>query len=205
MRRGWKSLSPEARKLVMEFVKSQRCGDDYVNAGGMPDKYYTQFGKVLECVFSPYMLLFHLPVLTVIESRGKDDVYGRFFRFISDELWMKRPSSISYNDDEVMMTNAVCCILCMQHQTGNRVDAGLVRWLKERQDESGGFLASEVAPVPDLLSTGVALFTLRLLGESFCDPAEFIDAHWLDNGGFAPTVMDDYSDVEYVFYGLLSL
>ena len=33
----------------------------------------------------------------------------------------------------------------------------------------------------------------------------FVQAHWLESGGFAPTLLDDYSDVEYVFYGLLAL
>ena len=58
---------------------------------------------------------------------------------------------------------------------------------------------------PDLLSTAVALFTLRLVGAEARDASDFIHAHWLDNGGFAPTIFDDYSDVEYVFYGILAL
>jgi hypothetical protein len=56
-----------------------------------------------------------------------------------------------------------------------------------------------------MLSTAVALFTLRLIGAEFRDATQFIQAHWLYNGGFAPTLLDDYSDVEYVFYGLLAL
>ena len=75
----------------------------------------------------------------------------------------------------------------------------------EQEMKTGGFYASEAAPIPDLLSTAVALFTLRLIGAEFKDATQFIQAHWLDNGGFAPTLLDDYSDVEYVFYGLLAL
>ena len=81
----------------------------------------------------------------------------------------------------------------------------MVSWLKDRQDETGGFYASEVAPVPDLLSTAVALFTLRLIGKHPLSASRFIEAHWLDMGSFAPTLLDDYSDVEYLFYGLLAL
>jgi hypothetical protein len=80
-----------------------------------------------------------------------------------------------------------------------------VDWLQQRQDETGGFYASEQAPIPDLLSTAVGLFTLRLIGKEVKDATPFIEAHWLDNGGFAPTIYDEYSDVEYVFYGLLAL
>ena len=102
-------------------------------------------------------------------------------------------------------TNAVCCMLSMQHQIGQPTDNALVEWLKARQDVSGGFYASEVAPVPDLLTTAVGLFTMSLIGEKAGDATDFINAHWLDNGGFAPTILDEYSDVEYVFYGLLAL
>jgi hypothetical protein len=73
-----------------------------------------------------------------------------------------------------------------------------------------------VALVPDILSTAVALFTLRLIGKATGrraksgnerpkSAARFIEAHWLDMGSFAPTLLDEYSDVEYLFYGLLAL
>lgn len=102
-------------------------------------------------------------------------------------------------------TNALCCLLAMQHQTGTLLDVTQVHTLQQRQDDTGGFRATEQAPIPDLLSTAVALFTLRLVGAKASDATPFVQAHWLDNGGFAPTLYDDYSDVEYVFYGLLAL
>jgi len=34
---------------------------------------------------------------------------------------------------------------------------------------------------------------------------DFIDAHWLPSGGFSATLIDETSDVEYTFYGLLAL
>ena len=93
----------------------------------------------------------------------------------------------------------------MQYQTDIQPDPNLLSWLQSRQDDTGGFHAADEAPIPDLLSTAVALFTLRLVGTEPRDASDFIRAHWLDNGGFAPTILDDYSDVEYVFYGLLAL
>ena len=88
---------------------------------------------------------------------------------------------------------------------GYKSNMDYVKWLLQRQDETGGFYASEQAPIPDLLSTAVALFTLHLIGVKAKNATQFIQAHLLDNGGFAPTLYDDYSDVEYVFYGLLAL
>lgn len=205
LRRGWKKLSPEAQTLVRLFVQSQETDGKYLNAGGKTDEYYTQFGKVLEAVFSPLRIV-SLPMagLIVRESMSQDTVYGTFFRFIRDEIRLRRPESVQVEVPDMCTTNAVCCILAMKYQTGEMIDRQLVEWLLERQDETGGFYSSDVAPVPDILTTAVALFTLRLIGEHPRNASEFIEAHWMENGGFTPTILDDYSDVEYMFYGLLA-
>jgi len=198
-------MTPEAQQTVQAFVASQKTANGYMNAGGHEDAYYGQFGEVLEAVFTPSKLLRMKIHLTVQESRNKDTIYGRFFDFLEQEMKMTRPKEIEANVPKVMTTNAVCCILAMQYQMGMQLDTAHVEWLQQRQDKTGGFYTSEAALIPDLLSTAVALFTLRLIGAEFKDATQFIQAHWLDNGGFAPTLLDDYSDVEYVFYGLLAL
>ena len=202
-------MTPEAQQAVRAFVASQRTDGGYINAGGREDAYYSQFGRVLEAVFSPHRLL-GMPIsLTVQESRHKDTIYGQFFDFLEDELHINHHKAdnvqCSMFNVQRSTVNAVCCLLSMQHQTGAATDPSLLSWLQARQDETGGFHATDEAPVPDLLSTAVALFTLRLVGAEARDASDFIHAHWLDNGGFAPTILDDYSDVEYVFYALLAL
>ena len=209
-------MTPEAQQAVKSFVASQKTAHGYMNAGGHEDAYYKQFGEVLEAVFAPFKL-FHTKInLMVQESRHQDTVYGRFFDFIESEVrskgqgaWSKGQGAWSKGQDvrgeKAETTNAACCVLAMQHQMGQKLDAACVDWLQQRQDETGGFYASEQAPIPDLLSTAVGLFTLRLIGKEVKDATPFIEAHWLDNGGFAPTIYDEYSDVEYVFYGLLAL
>ena len=198
-------MTPEAQRAVQTFVASQKTAHGYMNAGGHEDAYYQQFGEVLEAVFTPRKLLTTNIRLTVQESRHKDTIYGRFFDFLNDEMTWSKGQGAWSTGQEVMTTNAVCCVLAMQHQMGQKHDDACVEWLQKRQDETGGFYASEQAPIPDLLSTAVALFTLRLLKIHVKDATPFIQAHGLDNGGFAPTLYDDYSDVEYVFYGLLAL
>ena len=213
LRCGWQRMTPESQQALQAFVASQKTAGGYVNAGGREDAYYTQFGRVLEAVFS-LRRLYRVPVrLTVQESRHRDTVYGRFFRLLDSSesfdssKFMVHSSELGgeMDDGRVMTTNAVCCLLAMQHQTGRQPDSALVRWLSQRQDATGGFYASDASPIPDLLSTAVSLFTLRLIGADAADASDFIRAHWLDSGGFAPTLYDDYSDVEYVFYGLLAL
>jgi len=212
LRKGWKRLNKDAQQQVKQYLLSQRRANGYLNAGGQVDAYYTQFGKVLEAVQSPIKVLW-LPKkpLVVKESMGRDTIYGQFFAFLSGEKYIVPQTS----DIKHLTSTAACCLLAMQYQMGEVLDSSLISWLKERQDETGGFRASEVAPVPDLLSTAVALFTLRLIGERQRvgasagmrpqSAARFIEAHWLDMGNFAPTVLDEYSDVEYLFYGLLAL
>lgn len=206
LRKGWTGLTPEAQHLVRRFVRSQERNGSYLNAGGAVDDYYTQFGKLLEAVFSPWKIL-ALPRrgLMVKESMMKETVYGAFFRFIADEMKLVTPKEYNVPLPEQLSTNAVCCLLAMKYQSMGSCDQQLVEWLKARQDESGGFYSSEVAPMPDMLSTAVALFTLRLIGEKPHKASDFIDAHWMENGGFSPTIYDEYSDVEYMFYGLLAL
>lgn len=202
LRKGWKRLNKDAQQQVRQYLLSQRRAEGYLNAGGQVDAYYTQFGKVLEAVMSPIKVLW-LPKkpLVVKESMGRDTIYGQFFAFLSGDSYMIPQTS----DLRHQTSTAACCVLAMQYQTGEALDTTLVSWLKERQDETGGFFASEVAPVPDLLSTAVAVFTLRIIGERPRSAARFIEAHWLDMGSFAPTLLDEYSDVEYLFYGLLAL
>lgn len=202
-------MTPETATALQSFVASQQAVDGYMNAGGHVDAYYTQFGRVLETVFSPRKLL-HTPIrLTVQFSRHQETVYGRFFDFLEQELTfgMKRRNEEvkTLEMPRVMTTNTVCCLIAMQYQMDKELDEAHVEWLCQRQHPSGGFYASDLAPIPDLLSTAVALFTLRLIGVKVIDASDFIQVHWLDSGGFAPTIYDDYSDVEYVFYGLLAL
>ena len=215
LRRGWKRITPDAQRAVQAFVASQKTGCGFMNAGGCEDAYYKQFGEVLEAVFSPLRLLGMRisldlqPSLSAQDGRQKDTIYERFFRFLEAEKQIiggrSALKALLTNLPPARTTNAACCILAMQYQTRSLPDPDLLVWLHERQDESGGFRATDQAPIPDLLSTAVALFTLRLLGAEFKDASDFIRAHWLDNGGFAPTIFDNYSDVEYVFYGLLAL
>lgn len=207
LRRGYKRMTPAARMATRRFVRSQKTDCGYLNAGGKTDPYYKQFGRVLEMTFSPYKTLWRKIDLTVQESRNKNNLYGMFFYFLENELYRRDdlPRHITAELPRIRTTNAVCCLLAMKHQTGEKLDEELVEWLLDRQDETGGFYASELAPIPDLLSTAVALFTLRLIGRKTRDAREFVEAHWLEDGKFTPTILDDYSDVEYVFYGLMAL
>ena len=101
--------------------------------------------------------------------------------------------------------NATAAALCVRGQLGGYKINEDVEYLCNLQDKSGGFFAAAQSPVPDLLSTATALFALSCYRKApLVDPCAFIEAHWLDSGGFAPTLFEDKSDVEYTFYGVLA-
>jgi prenyltransferase beta subunit len=103
-------------------------------------------------------------------------------------------------------TNATVAALAIIGQLAGYKHNEDVEYLRELQGSSGGFGAAKDAPVPDILSTATSLFMLKCYGVPPKYAAgNFIEAHWLDNGGFSATLSEDSSDVEYTFYGLLAL
>lgn len=103
-------------------------------------------------------------------------------------------------------TNATAAALMVTGQSEGYSLTRDVEWLRDEQKPSGGWCAEQNTPLPDLLSTATALFTLHCYGiKPRYLATDFIEGHWLDNGGFAATLLEDESDVEYLFYGLLAL
>jgi prenyltransferase beta subunit len=84
-----------------------------------------------------------------------------------------------------------------------------VDWLLRQCLPEGGFLAVPGAPIPDLLSTAVALHALSNNADAIEKVRErcldFIDSLWSAAGGFHGNWTDDTLDPEYTYYGLLAL
>lgn len=82
-------------------------------------------------------------------------------------------------------------------------------WLLGCIHEQGGFTPFPGAPMPDLLSTGVALHALDGMQAPLDGIREgcldFVDTLWTAEGGFFGTWDDDVLDLEYTYYGLLAL
>lgn len=107
---------------------------------------------------------------------------------------------------KVATTNATAAALMVVGQLRGYEPNPDLFYLRDSQDETGGFKAGMESPVPDLLSTATALFAMRCYGiRANRSASDFIEAHWLESGGFSATLLEDVSDVEYVFYGLLAL
>lgn len=228
--RGAESLSDEARGMVTSFVKSRMMEDtSFANRGGKSDLYYTAFGWLI-C----YVLQIKLDDMKreAYLKSIRPDLLDELHKVVLEQcrllsgllqhgLWkmaLKRGVRRSQIEDffEVFA----------KHTLGRSVDgeaaalfksrnpfaikkeeiAGRLDFILSMQDETGGFLANEGAAIPDMLTTAVALFTLKTFKMTpLYNAEEFIELHFSDDGGFMPNLLDEESDVEYVFYGLLAL
>ncbi|WP_430816350.1 prenyltransferase/squalene oxidase repeat-containing protein [Carboxylicivirga sp. RSCT41] len=113
---------------------------------------------------------------------------------------------MNVSDGHTATTNATTAALAVLGQISQVKQEKAISYLNSMQDATGGYKAAPSAPVPDLLSTATALFALKSCNEKPDYPAlEFIEAHWAESGGFIATLLDEKSDVEYCFYGLLAL
>ncbi|MBI4564272.1 MAG: terpene cyclase/mutase family protein [Planctomycetes bacterium] len=81
-------------------------------------------------------------------------------------------------------------------------------WLLRRAHPKGGFIATEQAPLPDLLSTATALHALAGMHVPFGhlkdESLDFLDTLWTGRS-FCGSWADDVPDCEYTYYALLSL
>lgn len=106
-------------------------------------------------------------------------------------------------------TTATAAALFVQHRLSADTDAQAVAWLQARFHERGGATASPATPLPDLLSTATAIFTLKALDVDLSDIAAetitMVELLWNEDGGFGMAPMHATSDCEYTFYALMAL
>jgi prenyltransferase beta subunit len=107
------------------------------------------------------------------------------------------------------VTTVTAAAVLLLRELDGPIDPVLGMWLLDRCHASGGFLATPVAPIPDLLSTATALHALAGLHVPLAGLKEtcldFVDSLWTNRGGFFGSWVDDTLDCEYTFYGLLAL
>lgn len=107
------------------------------------------------------------------------------------------------------ITTATAAALILLKKFNQQIPVQSIDWLFDMFDVTYGFLAFQNAPLPDLLSTATVL---HCLGELECDMdvlkedcLDFINTLWSNEGAFYGNWADDQADVEYTFYGLLSI
>jgi len=117
------------------------------------------------------------------------------------------------NDADIQLANtpATAAAIALQHALELPHDPRSGDFLLRCSHPEGGFYAMPAAPIPDLLSTAVALHALAILKRDI-DPIrertlDFIDTLWTSTGGFYGNWAEEEGDldIEYTWYGLLAL
>lgn len=107
------------------------------------------------------------------------------------------------------LTPSTAAAATLLRQLGAPAEPELAEWLLARCHPGGGFFATPLAPLPDLLSTATALHALAGLHADLASIQEpcldFVDSLWTNRGAFFGNWTDDEADVEYTYYGLLAL
>ncbi len=107
------------------------------------------------------------------------------------------------------ITTATSAALILLKRYNQQIPTESVDWLLNTLHLSGGFLAFQNAPIPDLLSTATALHCLSEIGYDLSNLndkcLDFLDTLWSAEGAFYGNWADNKADIEYTFYGLLSI
>ena len=121
----------------------------------------------------------------------------------TDGGWSNEP------DQTEGSTTATAAAVATLRSLGRPLPAGVGEWFLDRWHPAGGFCAAPDAPIPDLLSTAVALHALDALDTPWRDRRDtvldFLDSLWTNVGAFHGSWADDEPDAEYTFYGLVAL
>lgn len=110
---------------------------------------------------------------------------------------------------EALTTPVAAAAVTLRRHLGFPVPPACIDWLMARASPRGGFVAGPQTPVPDLLSTAVALHALagaEVPFEPIREPClDFLDSLWTSRGSFFGHWGETDVDTEYTFYGLLAL
>jgi len=106
-------------------------------------------------------------------------------------------------------TNPTAATVNLLNNLRMPVSHAVAAWLKAREHSEGGFTASPLTRMPDLLSTATTLHALAAMEEPLGPVKDrcldFVDSLWTNEGGFYGHWGDTALDGEYTYYGLLAL
>ena len=197
--RAWASISPDAadaktRDSIASLIESHRTPD-----GGYDSKPNSQSGTLYGCFLA----------WGAYQDLGREMPHPQKMVQCIQSLRADDGGYANQRNLPMGLTPSTAAAVTLLRQLGQPVPEALGHWLLARCRPEGGFFATPMAPLPDLLSTATALHALSAMHADFSaikDPSlDFIDTLWTSTGGFYGTWDDDALDCEYTFYALLAL
>lgn len=148
------------------------------------------------------------------KAENRQAVYSDFlslmtFYYLEDYsgLYQIQQKMKSVNITTEMPCSVSAAQMVLQHCVGKST-CEMEKRLNSVYRKRGNFAAISRAPIGDLLSTSVALYSLMFVKSDIRiikpDCLSYVDSLYIE-GGFCATVLDADPDVEYTFYGLLAL
>jgi prenyltransferase beta subunit len=132
-------------------------------------------------------------------------------RLVQSLKFLETPDGAWANERGLNMgsTNPTAATVNLLSNLRLPINQAVARWLLDREYSDGGFTASPLTRMPDLLSTATSLHALAALEEPLGPPKDrcldFVDSLWTSEGGFYGHWGDTLIDGEYTYYGLLAL
>lgn len=197
--RCWSSLGgdlpdPALRAALLARVESFRSADGGYNQSPGKD-YGTAYGCLLGW--------------SAHEDLGSSAPDAE--RLLASLLALRTPDGGWSNERglPIGVTPAAAAAVALCRHLGQPVEEHTRDWLLAQALPGGGFRALPGIPLPDLLSTAVALHALDALQADISGIKEscldFVDSLWSAEGGFHGNWTDHDLDCEYTYYGLLAL
>jgi Prenyltransferase and squalene oxidase repeat len=189
-----KALSPEDRQAMVQRLETWHCPD-----GGYHPAAGRSQGSAYGCLLAT----------AAYEDLGLALPDPDEIRRCMDRLIC--PAGGWTNEAFLPLANApgTAAAMALYRRMGWPVPTLCSDWLLSCASPEGGFKAIPAAPIPDLLSTAVALHALSGAQIDFSklkEPAlDYIDTLWSAEGGFHGNWTDNVLDCEYTYYGLLAL
>lgn len=191
---GPQALGPAAREGILRRLEGYRSAD-----GG----YHTEPGSERGTVYGCFLALGAYQDLGV-ELPDQDGMLGCIRSLRAED-----GGYANQEDVPLGLTPSTAAAATLLRHLEQSSEPELGEWLLSRCRKEGGFYATPLAPVPDLLSTATALHALAGMQvdlEPVKEPClDFVDSLWTNRGGFYGDWTDDTLDCEYTYYGLLAL
>jgi prenyltransferase beta subunit len=181
--------------LLLRELERFRCASGGYSLNGADDG---------ESVYAAFIAFLIYQDLDQIPS-GTDALIRSMERFKSIDGAYANASNLEHGTTTVTSAAAI-----LKYRLSGDSCSDLGDWLLSRMDSvSGGFFAAPGAPVADLLSTATALLALKVIGfplnEIRMKCLQFIEDLWKPEGGFCGNLLDPVADLEYSYYGFMSL
>lgn len=189
-------LDPSVRAGILNGIERYQCRD-----GGYSPDPNTRYGTIYGALLA----------LGAYQDLGAilPDIPGLVESL--ESLRMDNGGYANSQADSYATTITTAAAVTVLTQLRAHVDRLAAEWLLKQYKNDGGFVATEQANHPDLISTATALHGLSQMKTAIKKAKlrraclDFIDSLLATNGGFYLNHEDDNVDCESVFYGLLAM